>query len=135
MGLDLLYEHDRERIAGYQSRIDELLSREEEIIDDIREADDRELDMLLINIRTHKARGQRLLEQIKTDSRELEGEYLTATAIYQTTVETILARYEKLETMTGDAAVAYDTADAAGDAAKRIEALRSFAKKLKENSV
>ncbi len=130
MGLDLLYEHDRQRIAGYQTRIDELLAEEADILEALKCTDGDGLDMLLIKIRAHEALGTRLLEQIRSDSRGLSGEYLTATGVYEATVESILARFLKLREMTAEAAEAFDTAGATGAAAERIEALRAFAKKL-----
>ena len=131
MGLELLYEGDKERIAGYQARIDELLNREGQVIDALLQTDGKDLDMLLIKIRTHMASGHRLLEQIKNDSEKLSGEYLTATAIYQSTVEEILARYDRLMQVTAEASDTFSTAGVTQKAAKHIEDLRSFAAKLK----
>ncbi len=130
---NLIYEKDKDRIAGYQAKIDDLLANEEEILSALSniEADRMGLEMLLIKIRTHEAAANKLCERIRTDAESLSGEYLAATGIYQTTAEDIALRYKKLREVASDALVSVDSADELKDGAERINRLREFAKNLK----
>ncbi len=130
---NLIYEKDRDRIAGYQAKIDELLANEEEILSALSdvEADRMGLEMLLIKIRTHEAAANKLCERIRTDASELSGDYLTATGIYQNTAEDIANRYERLRKMAAEALTSVDSSDSLRDGAERINRLREFAKSLK----
>ena len=131
MGRDLLYDHDKDRIARYQSDIDRLLSGEEMIIKSLEDAGYDDLDMLLIKIRANESRGEMLLDRIRSDAAELSGEYLSATGIYLDTVQQIVTRLGNLRRMVEDAARDLGTAISCGEAAARIEKLKAFAEGLK----
>ncbi len=132
---NLIYEKDKDRIAGYQAKIDDLLANEEKILSQLShiEADRMGLEMLLIKIKTHEAAANTLSEKIKKDASELSGDYLAATGIYQTTADDIALRYKKLREMASEALVSVDSADALKDGTDRINRLREFAKSLKNN--
>ena len=128
----LLYEHDKQRVSGYEARINKLLEAEESVIESLKQADHKDLDMILIKIRTQQERAKELLAQIKKDNAGLEGEYLAANGIYVTTAEAVLERFGRLRAMTEEAKEKADAAEAAGEAAKKIDGLKSFARQLKE---
>ena len=130
MGRDLLYDHDKERIARYQSDIDRLLFGEEQIIKRLGDAKLDDLSMLLIKIRANESRAEMLLDRIRSDAAGLSGEYLSATGIYLDTVVQIIARLKELERMVEDAVRDRGTAVSCGEAAAKIEKLRAFAEGL-----
>mgnify|MGYP007069891766 CR=1 FL=1 len=124
----LLYERDKERIAGYGRRIDELLSAEEEIIADLSgDIGDGDLSMIEIKLLQKESQAQQLLESIRRDMEGLSGEYLTATGVYLSTVQSIHDRLSGLSQALSDAALTYREAKTAGEAALSIERLKSLA--------
>ena len=129
----LKYEKDKDRIAGYQAGIDDLLANEEKILSALSnaEADRMGLDMLLIKIKAHEDAANKVSERIKKDASELSGEYLAATGIYRDTADDIALRYKRLKEMVSDACVSLDSAETLRDGALRINRLREFANSLK----